>query len=428
MSMQQSRWFVGCLALSAVGLGLGQASAAAAPEAKEQEASVEGWDAMLDNLRSLDEHMLAKLSPEQRRDPQLRQEVGRLMLESLAAQSLRAISDDSEHPVFLPALNLTLNVGQPNSDTIYKAAVIAPGGVYRIRGRKGSLRIAKIGQFSPAEKSFASRATTYHDLNLLKADADGRYEVILSPERPAGYTGDWWKLDAGTTRLMLRQVASDWKNEQDPTISIVRLDTPALNPRREAADLERRLRDLPDRTAATGLAFVDHVEQLRQEGFENKLKVADIVSVGGLFGQFYYEGAYSLRDDEALILEAKVPAKCAYYSTILTNDIWETTDWINNQSSLNDSQSKVDPDGVLRIVISNRDPGVPNWLATAGYPKGVVQGRWTDCSEQPIPSVKVVKLAEVRKNLPKSTATVSPAERENTFRDRNEAYQQRIFW
>jgi len=72
--------------------------------------------------------------------------------------------------------------------------------------------------------------------------------------------------------------------------------------------------------------------------------------------------------DEALILEAKVPARCTYWSVILTNEIYETTDWYNHQGSLNGSQLRVDDDGIIRVVISAKDPGVPNWLDTAGYP------------------------------------------------------------
>jgi hypothetical protein len=98
----------------------------------------------------------------------------------------------------------------------------------------------------------------------------------------------------------------------------------------------------------------------------NKLKVLDVSQVGGLTGQSYYEGAYDLGDDEALVIEARVPAKGVYRSLILGNDIQETTDWYNNHSSLNDSQAKPDRDGVLRVVVSATDPGVPNWLDTAG--------------------------------------------------------------
>src|SRR3546814_8684388 len=84
----------------------------------------------------------------------------------------------------------------------------------------------------------------------------------------------------------------------------------------------------------------------------NKLRVFDVSNGSALVGQFYYEGAYELTPDEALIIESKVPAKCGYSSLILTNDIYETTDWYNNLSSLNGSQVHIAKDGMLRIVVS----------------------------------------------------------------------------
>src|SRR3546814_5905585 len=101
----------------------------------------------------------------------------------------------------------------------------------------------------------------------------------------------------------------------------------------------------------------------------------------GLVGQFYYEGAYQLAPDEALLVEAKVPETCGYWSLILTDDVYETTDWVNNHSSLNDAQARVDKDGLFRAVISAQDPGVPNWLDTAGNASGAVQGRWLRSEE-----------------------------------------------
>src|SRR3546814_18709948 len=87
---------------------------------------------------------------------------------------------------------------------------------------------------------------------------------------------------------------------------------------------------------------------------------------------------YQLAPDEALLVEAKVPETCGYWSLILTDDVYETTDWVNNHSSLNDAQARVDKDGLFRAVISAQDPGVPNWLDTAGNASGAVQGRWLD--------------------------------------------------
>ena len=201
----------------------------------------------------------------------------------------------------------------------------------------------------------------------------------MSGSRPKGHDGDWWKLEPTTNKLLLRMVSSDWDGEEDPTISIERLDVPPTRPRPPASELEQRLRNLPGAIDFIGLLFVDHVEALRREGYVNQLKVFDLSKMGGLATQFYYEGAYDLRDDEALIIDATVPGKCLYRSLILTNEIYETTDWYNNHSSLNDAQAKPDADGVLRIVVSAKDPGVPNWLDTAGYPRGIIQGRWAEC-------------------------------------------------
>ena len=83
---------------------------------------------------------------------------------------------------------------------------------------------------------------------------------------------------------------------------------------------------------------------------------------------------------------------------------------------------------MLRIVVSAKDPGVPNWLDTAGYPQGVIQGRWTNCDSQPIPSVRKVALADLRKSLPPETLVFNPDQRQAQIRARRAAFQQRPLW
>lgn len=401
-----------------------------APAQSGTQSAIPGWDKFLDGLRDLPRQMTEMLPPELRGNPQVQQELGRLAIEALAARSISAISADPDRPAFLPHINETLNIFQPNSDTIYRVAQVAPSGTYRLRGKRGTLRIARIAQMSDSpDNGAAIRPPVYNDLNTLKVDAEDRYDVIISPTRPENYTGDWWQLAPGTVSLMLRQVSSDWAKEVDPTLSIERLDVPAPRPRPSAADLQTRLENLAHSTSSTAKFLLAIPAKLRADGYINKMQVFDVgTSLGGLTGQFYYHGAYEIAQDEALVLEAKVPSQCLYYSTILTNDIFETTDWVNNQSSLNDAQSIVDPDGVLRIVISAGDPGVPNWLDTAGYLRGVVQGRWTECNAQPLPTLKKVKLSEVRKHLHPKTGTITLAERDRILRDRRAAFQQRIRW
>ena len=338
---------------------------AAAPDSVQSAAAspaVPGWTEFLDGLRDLPDRVLARLPPEQRNDPQIQEEVGRLALSAVTAAAIDALASDPDHPVFIPQINNYITLGQPNADTSY------------------------------------------------------------------GYSGSWWQLDPTTDTLLVRMVGSDWDKELEPTLSIERLDVPASRPRLPAKALEQKLRSIPAAADFIAPLLVDRPEKLRTEGYLNKLKEVDLSRMGGLAGQFYYEGAYALKDDEALILETSVPEKCAYRSLILTNDVYETTDWYNNNSSLNGAQAPADNDGILRIVVSARDPGVPNWLDTAGYQTGVIQGRWLDCSSQPVPSVKKVLLKDVRKSLPAATPEISAKERDEQVRDRRAALQQRPLW
>jgi hypothetical protein len=429
----RNQWLLQCAAV-VVGISMTVQADSAAEHAVAPPV-VAGWDELVKALRDLPNRMLAKLPEEQQRNPQIQQEVARLALAALASSAIDTLGSDGDHPAFVPQINQTLNVGQPNADTSYRSARIAPGGVYRLRGKRGSLRMFRIAESGAPPPAKTAAGAPYlgpqrvdHDFNALRTDAEGRYDVILSPERPAGYTGDWWQSQPGTSRLLLRMVSSDWGKEAEPTLSIERLDKPVERPRPTAAELEDRLRRLPQAIDFIALLFVDHVARLRADGYVNKLKVFDVSTMGGLAGQFYYEGAYDLGEDEALIVEAKVPAKCLYRSMILTNDLYETTDWYNNESSLNDAQSAPDKDGVLRIVVSARDPGVPNWLDTAGYPTGVIQGRWAECDSQPIPSVRKLALADVRKSLPAETPAIGPEQREQIVRERRAALQHRPLW
>jgi len=160
------------------------------------------------------------------------------------------------------------------------------------------------------------------------------------------------------------------------------------------------------------------------------LEIHDYSGVGGYSPaiQTYYEGLYDLAGDEALVIETEVPKTCRYRSVLVGDNMYGTIDWINNQSSLNGFQSRLDEDGKLRVVIARRDPGVPNWLDTGGYETGLIQLRWNECDSQPVPATRKVKLSDLRSVLPRSTPVVSAAERDAALRLRREGAQLRSRW
>jgi hypothetical protein len=67
-------------------------------------------------------------------------------------------------------------------------------------------------------------------------------------------------------------------------------------------------------------------------------------------------------------------------------------------------------------------------MDTAGHAKGVIQGRWTDCDSNPVPSLRKVAFADVRKSLPPETGTITRAQRETILRARRAAWLQRPQW
>jgi hypothetical protein len=318
----------------------------------------------------------------------------------------------------------------PNCDYMYHIARIDSAGVYRIWGRRGTNIFAHIGvggaMLGTVEQ--AGPSLGHFDLDDMAMNDDGTFEILLSAERPNDYTGNWFHLPAGVGSLSIRNASYDWTNEIDATYSIERLDAPVgrkpwtLEQNRAALE---QLAEYPRRLVKMWLSFV---QELKGDGIVNSLRMNRWAGIGGMAGQYYYEGLYDIAEDEALILETDIPEKAPYWSTLLTDELFNSLDWVNTQSSLNGHQATLDADGRFRAVIAHSDPGVPNWLDTSGRRLGCVQGRWKDCSSNPVPLLIKVKFAEIRQHLPATTPHVSASERDATLRLRRRGAQLRRKW
>src|SRR5262249_1469428 len=106
----------------------------------------------------------------------------------------------------------------------------------------------------------------------------------------------------------------------------------------------------------------------------------------------------------------------APYQGIQLGSMWYISlDYINHQTSLTADQARTDPDGMLRFVISERDPGVANWLECTGHRRGYMQIRWQrlsrDLGPGDGPRVEVVPFADLPAVLPyHQQARGTPAE------------------
>ena len=365
------------------------------------------------------------------KDTQLRAELYNNFFAIMAQGVFGVAYADPEHPDFWPVQNGVFNNLGPNPDNVYYLAAIADDGVYKISGTRGTVKTIKfgVGSGTAFTRGIGGIGPTLADYNAdsLHINPDGTFEVLLSKTRPEGYQGDWWPLGAKAGYILVRQTSYDWVHEVDGRLAIERLDRPAAKPRSTPTYLDERMKELVGYAERNTRWSIEIVNRFRKKGFINKVLVHDFNSEGGLTTQKYIDGLFDLQPDEALIMETDVP-KCQYWNFQLTDELYAAIDYVNRQTTLNGYSARLDADGKFRAVISAQDPGVPNWLDNAGYQRGMILGRWTECDAAPTPVITKVKIADIRKYLPTDTPVISAEARDASMRLRRKAAQMRRRW
>ncbi|HNC69383.1 MAG TPA: hypothetical protein PKZ77_02750, partial [Pseudomonadales bacterium] len=175
-----------------------------------------------------------------------------------------------------------------------------------------------------------------------------------------------------------------------------------------------------------GLAFP-------RNGF-NRVNAASGATGGGMSTNLYAGGVWELGPDEALVIENRVSVAPTYIGFQLGNLWGESLEYANRITSLNGWQSCVDADGVIRLVVAHRDPGVPNWLDTTGLEQGFLSPRWAYSQRPPEdqwPQITARKVAfdRIRECLPPDTPVIDARERRRrvAIRERHVRKRYRVF-
>ena len=123
-----------------------------------------------------------------------------------------------------------------------------------------------------------------------------------------------------------------------------------------------------------------------------------------------------------------VPRGDAPYLGFQLGTVWYTSlDYADHQTSLNGHQAQVDPDGMIRLVVSEKDPGVANWIERLGHDRGYLQFRWQrlsrELTKEDGPTMVVTTLNDLADHLPfLSENKVTPEQ----WRDRIAAHQRGV--
>jgi hypothetical protein len=314
-----------------------------------------------------------------------------------------AFDYDLTHPLFINSTHQYAKQGLDNPDAVYFHAFIEDSAEYVVRGRRGSTADLSFqvmnGSYSPAEAPDSVAAFDDRDFTIA---ADGSFEIRLGPPRDDPPT-DYFPLAPGSSILIVREVYNDWGAEDRGTLYLRRLDSVG----RVAAPLEHER--VAKRYAVAGKMLTGRLQTwfAFPEWFTYKEPVNTLtvpaVTPGGLSSQYSSIGHYELDDNEAMVVT--VPRCEDDYQGIQIGSAWYiSTDYVHHQTSLTTAQSQVSPDGLLRYVVSERDPGIANWLETTGHPRGVMMLRWQRLT-RPLtaadgPRVEVVPFESLEQTLP----------------------------
>ncbi len=307
----------------------------------------------------------------------------------IAACTHVAFDYDRDHPFLHTGTGPFTKMGLDNPDTMYFGTRVQPGHEYVVTGIRGTTTDVSFqllgGEYT--DDNVPDSATAFDDRQLDIAD-DGTFEWRFTP--------------AGPAQLVIREVYNDWSARRG-TFSISRTDTVGTAP----PALTREL--IEKRYAVAGKQLVQRVKtwlQFPQWFYTDSppnTMVSPRLTPGGLATQYSSAGKFDLAENQALIIT--LPGTDAPYLGFQLGSPWYISlDYINHQTSLNGTQAQADPDGKIRIVVSDDNPGVANWVETLGHRKGFLQFRWQrlsrELTEADGPVVDLVDGEQVPEALP----------------------------
>lgn len=329
--------------------------------------AAEAWTRFCDKLKEAGDLIGDANSP----PDQLTRSEGYRYLSRLARLALEKHLEhaDPAAPTFYRLSHKTAKIGCDNPDSYYQNAILDGRFEYRITGTRGTAAYLGIGAYYGDYGSEApSGCSGYLEGSQLELDDEGSFELLLgAAEKP----GNWIPLRPDSSMLIVRQVFLDRANEKAGELTIERVDD--SSPRLLGVnDLAAGLDAAGAFVAGTATLFARWASEFDLN--PGSLSVLDSGRTAGAHGDpniTFHMGAWRLAEGEALLVEL-LPPPCVYWNFQLNNHWMESLDYRWYRVHLNSHDAVVDTDGIVRIVVSEADPGSPNWLHTAGHSHGTM--------------------------------------------------------
>jgi hypothetical protein len=303
---------------------------------------------------------------------------------------------DTSFPV-LGAIPNMVKIGCDNPDALYQRVNVSPHHRYRIAGRRGTVNYLGIGAYSGGYQTGASRPAQQGYVEDNDPDDAATVDLVVARDRPDTLAPGqrWLEMGTATSIVMIRQFFLDRTTERPADLRIECLDPPTPTPEPLHA------RHLVHGLTMSGL-FVQgcaemflgwvHDQFLARPNTLDFLVDDDLAAGWSDPNQLFRHGYWALEPGQALVVD--VPAIAAYYWNFQLNNLWEESlDYRFLSVTVNKHTARYEPDGTARIIVSEADPGVGNWMDPAGHRHGTFGLRYNQVVEDRAPTCTVVDAA-----------------------------------
>ena len=354
-----------------------------------------------------------------------------------------------------------------NPDTIYRFVGVNYASQYVITGR--------LPVHDPQASFSVLTGTTGTTVAVLNGDQlelgpDRTFVITVSGDPAAPGQPNHLQITPDTTLIAIRDTLSDWNTEEPMSLAIQRtagppnslfsqiggFAIPGLGPLVAQSHFLTALFSLiPPLPAVPPILRGAYASLLMLRGIGQEsvyIKVATTDPTTGkpkapnvftnpasnasfLATQLQSPGYFQLADDEALVLTI-TPNNAGYFEVPVTNDWTITNNYWDEQTSLNNTQARANPDGSYTLVVSPTQPqliggtSVWNWVSTGGLNQGTMAIRFQEIdptnATNPTVSSQVVPLSALSSALPAGTVLITPAERALQIAARREGFNRRF--
>lgn len=340
------------------------------------------WDDFCEELKSAG-HQILRNAPD---DPLDRAE-GLRYLARVTANFLDTMTADPD-PTKTVLTATRARLGLANPDYLYSRVRLRPDSRYILHGRMGDADAIAFGTFSGGVGAKGGLLRDgYIRSTALETASDGSFELAIGTEEVAG---NWLPMTAKTNSLQIRQTLLEPRHQRGGDFNLERLDTAGLPPRPlDPAAFAATL----DLTAAIVNGAVGQFLGWTASfaAHPNEIRVIDpelLALAQGDPDTSYNYCYWQLDAKESLVIEFE-PPPCEYWNLQIGNHWFEAFDFRNRRNHVNHHDAIIDENGTVQIVVSETDPGAPNWLDTAGHTRGTLALRWIGADDVPQPRTRI---------------------------------------